>query len=440
MDIGILGGGISGLVTASRLTASTEVLEADDRPGGLARTFGTDGFYSDVGGHIMFSKDAEALSTMIEALGENVHQRRRANVIAFDGAMVKYPFENGLSGLPNKQDVLECLEGFVRAWAQQQAAPNAPSGDQHLGDWCLRLFGPGIANKYLIPYNRKIWKRDVTELSTEWVDRVPMPPLTDVLKSAIGIETEGYVHQLYFHYPKVGGIEALARAFAAQVVARGHRLTLGFRASGIRRSDRGWVVTDGKEEREYRRLVSTIPILPMLQMLPEVPSEVLSAAKSLAYNSLRVVLVGVAKPDLDQYTAVYVPDERSIYHRVCFNNAFSPSMAPQGASSVSVEITCKPGDHIHDLDDETLGERVVSDLARDGLVARKDVVVRHVHREKYAYVVYDHGYTARVKVVRDYLDSLGIEIAGRFAEYRYVNMDACVRRALDLAKSLEASS
>jgi protoporphyrinogen oxidase len=436
MDIGILGGGISGLATASLLTRRAEVLEAEERPGGLARTFGRDGFSSDVGGHILFSKDEEALALMLATLGENLDRRRRANVILYDGALLKYPFENGLAALPKREEIVACVEGFVRAWSAARESP-ALAPPAHLGEWCLRMFGPGIANGYLIPYNQKIWKRNVEEMSTEWVDRVPMPPLEDVLKGALGIETEGYLHQLYFHYPKTGGIEALAKGFAERVRQRGQSLLLGWRATSLRKSERGWVVGNGHEEREYQALVSTIPILPLLSILENVPAEVMLAARNLAYNSLRVVLVGVKRTGLDRYTAVYVPSERSLYHRVCFNNAFSPSMAPEGCSSVSVEITCRPGDAVSAMTDEALVDRVVDDLDRDGLVARADVVTRHVHKEHFAYVVYDHGYSDRVRLVREYLASIGIELAGRFAEYRYVNMDACVRRAIDLAKDLD---
>ena len=39
-------------------------------------------------------------------------------------------------------------------------------------------------------------------------------------------------------------------------------------------------------------------------------------------------------------------------------------------------------------------------------------------------------------LIREYTRALGIELAGRFAEYQYVNTDACVRRALDLSRQL----
>src|SRR5262245_58857039 len=109
-DIGILGGGVSGLSLACFLERSAEVLEAEERPGGLARTFGQDGFLSDIGGHIMFSKDREVLDRMVATLGDNVERRRRNNQILYQGRYVKYPFENGLSALP-REVAYECLIG-----------------------------------------------------------------------------------------------------------------------------------------------------------------------------------------------------------------------------------------------------------------------------------------------------------------------------------------
>ena len=53
----------------------------------------------------------------------------------------------------------------------------------------------------------------VSKLDTQMVDRIPQPPVADIIKSANGIKTEGYRHQLYFDYPKKGGIQSLFDAF-----------------------------------------------------------------------------------------------------------------------------------------------------------------------------------------------------------------------------------
>ena len=68
-DVGVLGGGISGLFTAYFLGGDVEVVEAEATPGGLARSFGDQGFRSDIGGHILFSKDKEALAHEVAVRG-----------------------------------------------------------------------------------------------------------------------------------------------------------------------------------------------------------------------------------------------------------------------------------------------------------------------------------------------------------------------------------
>ncbi|MGA2449749.1 MAG: FAD-dependent oxidoreductase [Polyangiaceae bacterium] len=424
-EVGILGGGISGLFTAYFLGGDVEVLEGAATAGGLARCFGGQGFRSDIGGHILFSKDKEALAHEVAVLGENVRQGVRANKILYRGIHVKYPFENGIDVLP-KEDIVDILYSFI-----ENPHKDPP---KNFREWMFHTFGDGLTERYLLPYNAKIWKTPAEEMSLEWVDRVPRPPLLDLVKTAVGIPTEGYTHQLYFQYPKVGGFESLCAALVAKL---GSRVHTGFRVAALRPCAGGWVVvSDRGEERSYRQIISTVPIGALLDALPDVPGRVVQSANDLRYNSLRVVLIGVSRTDLPAYTALYVPDPRSLYHRVCYNQVFSPDMVPPGHNSVSCEITVAPGSDLDSWSDERLLDRVIEDLGRDAIVARDTICYRQVHRERYAYVVYTDGYRDRVRTIREFADSRKIHLAGRFAEYQYVNTDACVRRALDLARSL----
>jgi hypothetical protein len=77
----------------------------------------------------------------------------------------------------------------------------------------------------MLPYNEKIWCVDLSTVSSEWCHgRVPEAPLDDVIKGALGFDSEGYTHQLAFYYPRRGGSKHLftrsragsSRAFAPQ--------------------------------------------------------------------------------------------------------------------------------------------------------------------------------------------------------------------------------
>jgi protoporphyrinogen oxidase len=80
--IGILGGGLVGLVVASRCRHhECEVLEFDNAVGGHCRSLVEGGYTFDIGGpHIMFSRNQEILALMYEQLGDNLAQRRRSRV------------------------------------------------------------------------------------------------------------------------------------------------------------------------------------------------------------------------------------------------------------------------------------------------------------------------------------------------------------------------
>ncbi|TLZ57695.1 MAG: FAD-dependent oxidoreductase, partial [Methanobacteriota archaeon] len=250
--IGVLGGGLSGLALASRVR-DAEVLEAADRPGGLCRSLSFDGFTFDPhGSHILFSRDPRAMAMYEGLLGENVCHRRRNTKVFYKGRYVKYPFENGLGDLP-PEDNLACLLGYVEAWSARRAGNLPPPAN--FRDWMYQRFGKGITECYLLPYNEKIWKTPAAKMGVDWVDgRVPDPPLEDVIKSSLGIPTEGYTHQLNFLYPREGGVESLVRGLLPKVP----RVRTGFRISSIARRGKDWLVGDGHEQLRYDDLVSTL--------------------------------------------------------------------------------------------------------------------------------------------------------------------------------------
>ncbi|HVN64718.1 MAG TPA: FAD-dependent oxidoreductase [Candidatus Binataceae bacterium] len=427
MRIGILGGGLVGLVIASRCSRhQCEILELDDKVGGHCRSLAQDGYTFDLGGpHILFSRNKPILELMYRQLEDNVAQRRRNNRIWYDGRFVKYPFENGLYDLA-PQDRFECLYHYLK---------NDHPKPANFKEWIYHVFGDGIAEKYMIPYNEKIWNVPAEEMAIDWVEgRVPRPPVEDVMKSAVGVETEGYTHQLYFGYPKIGGIEALPLSFAKDCR---YPITTGFRVQRVWREAGCWNVTDGQRIRSYDALVSTIPIQDLIDALPDVPAYVSDAVRDLRYNSLIVVMIGAVGSALP-CTALYVPDPSLLFHRLSFPQSFTEHGAPPGHMAITAEITTNPGDGIHELGDDDVLRKVVAGLETMGLLRAADLRFSRIHRTKHAYVVRTFDYSDKLKLALDYLNGLGIISAGRNAEFEYINMDEAVRRGLEVAKALDA--
>ncbi len=429
--IGILGGGLSGLVLASRLR-DAEVLEAADRPGGLCRSLTAAGYTFDPhGSHVLFSRKPEALAFYEDLLRGNVARRRRNTKVFYKGRYVKYPFENGLSDLP-PEDNLACLLGFVQAQIARAMGTTPPP--TNFKEWMYARFGKGITEAYLLPYNEKIWKTPAEEMGIEWVEgRVPDPPLEDVLKSSLGIPTEGYTHQLNFLYPRDGGVESLIRGLLPRVP----RVRTGFRATAIRKAGGTWRVSDGNEEREYDDLVSTIPIPELASALEGVPDEVRAAGSALVHRSLVTVMLGIERSHLNDFSWVYFPTpEDGRFNRISFPSNFSDHVAPAGTSSAMAEITCDAGDEVWSTSDDALVEHVVERGDHLGVFRRSEVTFTRVARTRYAYVVFDRAHRRNLDLVRSYAEHIGVRLLGRFGQFDYINTDQVILRALALAKEM----
>ena len=424
--LGILGGGVSGLSLGYLFPGYSEILEKEDAVGGHCRSWEHDGFRYDEGGHILFSRNSEVVTRMLSVLGENVQRHYRSNKIWFKDRFVKYPFENGLGDL-EKDDTFECLYHYLYN--------DAPEPENFL-EWILHAFGRGIAERYLIPYNEKLWKMRLDQISLDWIGgRVPRPPAEDVIKSALGIPTEGYTHQLFFYYPKRGGFEALPRALAEASTGRLSVLTR-FEVRKVWKEGARWVVSDGHRERSYERLVCTMPVQSLLSALEDVPSSVVDAGRNLRFNPSIIVLVGLANCAVKDVVAVYFPQPELVFNRVCFYHTYGGDSVPPGKYSAVAEISTPGEAGLWNEGDPMIAQRTVGDMMKAGLIREEDVISTDVRRVRYSYVVYDHNYRKSVETIRSFVRGLGIELLGRFAEWEYINSDQCFERAMKLANRL----
>jgi protoporphyrinogen oxidase len=424
MKIAILGGGLTGLTLGYLLSDSDidfEILEANNECGGLMRTRIQEGFTFDrSGSHILFSKKPAVLDFMLSLLGDNKQKNRRNTKILYKNCLVKYPFENGLSCL-SKEENFECLYSFLKNLLDKSAG--TLEKPDNLEDWFYYTFGLGIAQKYLIPYNEKIWKYPPSKLGLDWVERIPDPPVENIIKSSLGIETDGYLHQIDFYYPKKGGIQAIIKALEEKV---GASIKIFEVKKIVKRQ--GWVVSNGKEERVYDKVISTIPLQELVEAI-NAPLQVKKAAKALKYNSLIAVELGLNKKVSD-LSWLYVPDMSVLTHRISFPSNYSYLVVPPNKSALVAEITCNEDDKTWVLPDEEITSRIILELEKLGIINKEDICFSAVDRSRYAYIVNDVNYRHKLKIVKNYLTGLGIDVIGRFAEFEYLNMDNCIEHVL----------
>jgi len=435
-SIGILGGGLAGLSLAYFLDKEKyqiTILEKERECAGLLKTFQHQDFYFDLGGHIIFSKNQAVLNFLLEMLGDNKVQRYRNNCIYYNGRYVKYPFENSLSQL-KKSETFACLASYIFNKLKFKKPP------ENFGDFLYYHFGQAITEKYLWPYNQKIWNTNPLKMSVSWAkERLPQPPAFDVIKSALGVKTEGYKHQLYFYYPQAGGIQFIAEKLEEKVREQGVKVITDFNVKTARKNER-YIVSSGQNQQEFDQLLIALPIHNFFKAWVDAPQEVNRALNRLTYNSLIMVGLGVKRDKLTDKFAVYFPDESLLFHRVCFNKYLSDSMCPPGCSSVQAEITANRGDGVYELSDEEVIQKVINGLAEKNVISKSEVISAKVARSEYAYMVPQLDYDGNKKIIYDYLNSQNLLTCGRFAEFEYLNMDAVVEHAQKLAEKLNAAA
>jgi len=437
MNVGILGGGLCGVALAYFLQEnhkinSIEILEKENVIGGLCRSFHANGVYYDIGPHVIFSKDREILNLMIGLLGDNKAKIRRSNKIYYKKTFIKYPFENGLAAL-SEEEKAHCLDTFI----------HNPDKDRHADNllrYFLKIFGEGITNIYLKPYNEKIWKCDPSLMDIQMADRIPRPPPEDIIKSAAGISIEGHPHQLFFYYPKAGGINALVRAFADRLNGKVSVIT-DCNVIASRKKENAWKIkTDDGNSRRYDLIISTIPVPSLVDICrPDVPADVMEAANGLRCNSIVIAIIRVQKDNLGENFAIMVPDKDIIFHRVSKLNFLGDGYCHKGGSvSLMVEMTCSPNSPLDKMSNHDLEKQIIEDLRGSGLIDRQEKVLSaDIRKFKYAYVVDDLNRRRRMDFIRNYFAGRGIRLCGRFGEFEYLNMDAVIRHARDLSVEID---
>jgi protoporphyrinogen oxidase len=270
-----------------------------------------------------------------------------------------------------------------------------------------------------------------------WADRIPKPPLEDVIRGALGEVSEGYLHQLYYSYPLRGGYGAIMDAWAAGVDAE--RLVLGSTVNGVVPGPQGVTVKTREQDWEFEKVVSTLPLHDLVDLVPDVPASVRAAVGRLVVNPMIVTTLGFRGEDPNQFTAVYIPDSDFLVNRISYPAVFSPHNVPPGCFSIQAEITTSPGSELMSWSDDSVIDHVLDGLRTRALVpANAELVFKDVQRFRYAYVVYTQGYERDLQITTEWFATHGIVLHGRFGAHQYVNVDGCLNSSIELARKLGA--
>ncbi len=449
----IIGAGPTGLSAAYHLGERSLLIEQNSRVGGWCRSVEVNGFTFDYAGHIMFSNEPYVHQLYQMLLGDNVHWQDREAWIYSKNVYTRYPFQGSLYGLP-PEVVKECIVGAIEArfgplkGAKKANANGSTNGNgackpgipdccadgileasaplvegaapRNFEEFIHRVWGAGIARHFALPYNRKLWAVPLHEMETSWLGgRVPLPDLAEMIEGALSPSAKPMGPNARFGYPLRGGFQALMDGWLPHLKGE---LRLDSRVVAI--SPRRHTVTlSSGAELHYRSLISTMPLPALVRAIgDEAPPEIREAAAALRHVSVRCVHIGIGREKLTDKHWIYYPED-TVFHRIFLQGNASPGCNPPGGFGLTCEITYSRSKPLPEEGDE-LVRRCLEDCRRVGILAEGDPILATAQCDlPYAYVVYDHGRTAAVQAIREWLLGREILLAGRYSEWEYYNSD-----------------
>lgn len=413
----ILGAGLAGLSTAWHLQAKGMgdciILEKDSHVGGLCRSQKTKGFIFDYGGHLLHfrHKDKSAYDLVRNLLGTNLVKHKRNSFIRCFNRDIPYPFQANFFRLPDKI-VRDCLEGLKSVERNCHK-----SSHTNFKTWSEVCFGEGIAKYFMIPYNEKFWAVSADKLTCDWFNGfIPLIKFSDLsIKRADNLNPIGYNSE--FYYPAIGSIEELPLALEKNLRNKIH---LNSEVTGINLQDKE-ITINYKQKICFDKLVSSIPLPELKNIIGDLPAKVKNYLDLLNYNSILVFNLGIKNRIPFDKHWVYFPERKFRYFRIGFYNSFSSSLAPKDHSSVYIEVSFAKARHI---DKERLKQDIINDLIkRKWINTSSDIVGSNTIEIKYACPIYDFYYKDAVLNVSEFLSGCDIYPIGRYGSWRYMSME-----------------
>lgn len=348
MDL-IIGAGVTGISYANFTKNDFQIVEKENEVGGYCRTIKRNGFVWDCSGHFFHFQHPE----IEEYVCRNIDTKLLLHVakhtqIYYKGKYIDFPFQKNIHQL-DKDEFIDCLYDLFAPWQGEVTS---------FKEMVYANLGKSIAEKFLLPYNEKLYACDLNTLDMNAMGRFfPRANKEDIILNFKVQDSASY--NSHFTYPKTGAIEyiySLMRNIDESSIA------LGEEVLSINTENK--VVITNKREIHYDRLVSTMPLPVLLQKCGmEYPKGVFSCNKVLVFN------LGFDSKGTDCVNSwIYVPEKDFIFYRL----GYYDNIMASDRMSLYVEIGFSED---YELKKEGLYlERVLSDLRRMKVVTTQKLV------------------------------------------------------------------
>lgn len=411
----IIGAGISGLTAANYLKKDYLLIEKENEPGGYCRTIHRGDYVWDYAGHFFHFKTDEFRRLFHENIPEQdiISQTKRTKIL-YKGQLVDYPFQTNIHQL-EKQEFIDCLYDLFQR-------KEKPEYSDFL-DMLYGKFGKSIVEKFLRPYNEKLYACDLHQLDKDAMGRFfPYADIPQIIANMKREQDSSY--NSTFLYPRNGAgsfLDVLYRRLDATEVRLGCTLT---RVD----AERKLAYTDGGEEISFEYLINTAPLNHFLAMLGT--DAALELNGRLSYNKVLVFNLGFSKKSAFKEHWIYVPDKDVNYYRI----GFYDNILSTDKLSMYVEIGY-PKDAAVDTEQQLA--LTLENLKRCGIVTEDNsLIASSTILMDPAYVHIRRDTEAAIAEMKRSLAVSGIHTIGRYGGWTYCSMEDCMLEAKELVQAL----
>lgn len=409
----IIGAGVTGLTYAANTNEDYIIFEKESAPGGLCKTFYQDGFVWDYAGHFFHFATPELKEKFEKEISaDNMVQCIKNTNINYMGNIIDYPFQMNIHELP-KDEFIDCLYDLFHR--------NEKEDYDNFEEMLYGKFGKSITEKFLKPYNEKLYACNLNELDKEAMGRFfpyanPKQIIDNMKNAGGGSET---TYNSSFDYPKSGAqyfINILLKSIDND------RLKLNSEVKKID-IDKKIAVVNG-EEYHYKKLINTTPLNHFVSLIPKKYGECVDGV--LSCNKVLVFNLGFDKKAKDTKTHwTYVPMKNINFYRV----GYYDNILGTDKLSMYIEIGFKENEEINVEEQLDL---TISNLKNLGIITDHKLIAHNSILINPGYVHITENSVKQVDKLQKMLNKENIYTVGRYGRWTYCSIEDCMIDALNL--------
>lgn len=404
----IIGAGISGLSFASQKKSEDYlILEKEAEPGGYCRTIKRNGYVWDYAGHFFHFRSERLQKEFYDLLHNDsaVFQKKNTS-IKYKDRYVDYPFQFNIHQLP-KEEFIECL---VDLFSKEEIEMNT------FKEMLYAKFGKSIADKFLIPYNQKLYACDLDKLDRDAMGRFfPMADPIQIVQSFRKEQIQSYNDS--FYYSSDGAI-AFVDAFLEKIDTTKILYNSNLESIDVKKKN---AYVDG-EQICYEYLVSTIPFSELLDITKTEHNDCFTANQVLVFN---IGFDGESKDSQSHW--IYYPEGEYCFYRVGYYN----NILRRQPMSLYVEIGYKQDEEIDVKKDF---EQTLIDLKKAGVIDDQRPI-------DWSYVIMNPAYVhiscdaqkEKERIMADFVEQ-DLYCIGRYGSWTYCSIEDCILAAYELSE------